>query len=196
MAIWWIYWREANACIQDGVASDEEWVSRFRAMYVGLIVLIGVALPAAAIAGSIAAIGRMLMGESLDGGLSLAELVVGPPLAAAPFAIAAWLQVRSQLVEAEAMGAGAVASARSVTNHLSAVVGLAFLAVGAGELVWLVLDRLVAGQVIAGSETYLRDQAPWFVAQIFVGAALWIPAWTAIRRSRSAQPDLERRAGA
>jgi hypothetical protein len=197
LAAWWIHWRESTSIVRDGlIVGDDERVTRLRATYFGVIVLLGVALPASAIASSIAELGRLLIGVPLNDGGSLAERVLVAPLSAAPFAIAAWLHVRSQAAEAATVGAEAEASARRVTNHLIAIVGLAFLTVGLGELAWMVLDQLLTGSVLGGDDAYIRAQTPWFVAQIIVGAALWMPAWIAIRRARAARPDIERRAGA
>jgi hypothetical protein len=95
--------------------------------------------------------------------------------------------------EAAGRGPGERAAVERLATHLVAGVGLAFLAVGAGQLIGRLLELTIGSGV---ADEFFRYEVAWFLGQLLVGAVLWIPAWAAILRRRAADPAAERRATA
>ncbi len=193
LAIWWLHWRDASQAIRDTDAiGEDDRDTALRATYFGAVVLVTVANVSVFVAGSIAELGRWLLGTADGSGLvAFLESMVGPPLAVLPFAVAGWLHVRYWRREAAGRGRAALASAERLTLHLVGLVGITFLAIGAAQLLGLLLERLIGP---GGDDEFFRRQLPWFIAQMLVGAALWLPAWSAILRRRATTPDAESRA--
>ena len=81
------------------------------------------------------------------------------------------------------------AAAERLRLHLTALVGIAFLTVGAARLAALVLE-LVLRQ--AGADDLFRGELVWSIAATVVGSVLWLPAWLAIVARRAAAPEAER----
>lgn len=198
LGVWWIHWRMDPFGTSDAAGSDEdERVSRLRETYFGVVLLLTVSFAAVALAGALAELGRWGLGsaETTDL-LGFLEGVVGPLIAVVPFIVAGWLHVRYRAREAAAAGALVAASSARVERYLLAVVGLAFLAVGVGQLLGVVAETLLVGGVLVSDEDVVRRQVPWHVAQAIVGLVIWLPAWTWILHRRAAAPEVERRSAA
>ncbi len=198
LPVWWVHWRASRSLVRNGVViGDDERGTMLRSAYIGGVVLLAASLVAFAFAGSIAEVGRLLLGIPSGDGLAwILEAIVGPPVAVLPFYLAAQLHVAARGREAARVGADLADSSRRVVRHLVALVGLAFLTAGAYQLIGLALDAFFAGSSLTPEGDFVRRQLPWYVSQTVVGLALWIPAWAAILRRRAVAPALERRAGA
>ena len=193
--LFWLYAMAARRAIRDAaVIGEDDRASALRAAYFGGVILVSLGFVAVSVATAIAELGRFALGVGdATGPGDLLELAVGPMLVAIPFAVAGWLHWGAQRREAAGRSAAALAGAERLGLHLTALAGITFLAVGASQ----VLGRLF--EVALGHATvdeFARYELAWFVAQVLVGAALWIPAWTAILRRRAAHPAVERRAAA
>ncbi|HEX6867564.1 MAG TPA: DUF5671 domain-containing protein, partial [Candidatus Limnocylindrales bacterium] len=141
---------------------------------------------------SIAELGRLALGVADDASpAGLLERVVGPLLIAIPIVVAGWLHWTYQRREAAARDPIALADAERVALHLTAIVGLAFLAVGAARLVGRLLELLVGTTV---GDDFFRFETAWFIGQLIVGLVFWAPAWAEILRRRAADADAARRA--
>jgi hypothetical protein len=197
LVLWWIHWRMVPLGSSHATGHDDERVSRLRETYFGAVLLLTVSFVAVDVAGALAEIGRWVLGSAETSGLlGFLEGAVGPLVAAVPFVIAGWLHVRYRAREAVEAGPLVAASSARVEHYLLAVAGLAFLAVGVGQLLGAVTESLLVGDVLVSDEDFLRRQVPWFVAQAIVGLVVWLPAWTWILRRRAAAPEVERRAAA
>jgi hypothetical protein len=147
------------------------------------------------VAGSMADAGRLLAGMTGGSFNAWLELVVGPPIALVPAMAAAWWVATALRREAVAVGPDQVLAARRLTLLLAALVGLAFLAAGAAQLIETALLRLGGSElepILYGQNA--NHQVPWYLSQVLVGIVLWLPAWLAVLDGRRRRPDLERTA--
>jgi hypothetical protein len=117
----------------------------------------------------------------------IAELIA-TLLAAALFAIAwrvhaGWLRVAA----AEPGGPGHATGERLV-SYPTAIVGLAFGAVGIGRLLGQLFDTLFGGgQVVVGGQVALEVLAD-FVPYALLGTGVWLWQWSRVTRARRADP--------
>jgi hypothetical protein len=192
-ALFWFHADDARGVIRDAeIIGEDDRATATRAAYFGVVILVGLTDVGVTIAASIAALGERVLGIADASGMSsFLELVVGPLLVAVPFAVAGWLHWAALLREARGRSLIALASAARLELHLGAGVGLTFLAVGAAQLLGRVIEVIVGSEV---GDDFFRREIVRFIALMVVGAALWIPSWTAIVRRRGADPSTERRA--
>ena len=194
LAVWAFHWRGASTTVGDAQVTADEQASVLRRIVVGGLLLLGAVVTGQAVVSALTAIGETVVGASADGSVpSLIESVVAPPLAALPFLAGAWCHVRERHAEAAVAGGEAADSARRIARHLLALVGLAFLAAGAFRLLGFALDAMLGVHSITGGDIV---PIPVSVAQIIVGAVMWVPAWRAILSQRVATPTTERQARA
>jgi len=186
-AIFWFHADDARRVIRDAaVIGEDDRSTALRAAYFGAVILVALTDVGVTVASSIAALGEWVLGVADASGMSsFLELVVGPLLVAVPFAVAGWLHWTALRREARGRSSIALAAAGRLELHLGAGVGLAFLAVGAAQLLGRVIEVLGGGEV---GNDFFRRELVWFVALLVVGAALWIPTWTATVRHRAADP--------
>ncbi len=187
----WIQGDDARGAIRDAeILGEDDRASALRATYFGAVTLGALAYVGVAVASSLAELGRWVLGVSDGTDISaFLELVVGPPLVAIPFAIAGWLHWTAWRREAVGRSPVALAAAERLALHLTAAVGITFLAVGMAQLLGRLFEVALG---FAPDNDFLRFEFAWFVAQIVVGVALWIPAWTRVLRRRLANPTTER----
>jgi len=195
VGVFWLHVDDARRAIRDAVIiGEDDRASDLRMTYFSAVIIVALIAVSLTVTSSIAALLRLGMAVADVGGLGgVLELVVGPLVAAIPFAIAGWLHWGALRREAAGLGSAPLAAAERRTLHLAAIVGLAFLAVGVARLIGRVLESVVGS---VGADDFLRYEVAWFVAQILVGAALWLPAWTVIVRRRAADSTVERHAAA
>lgn len=182
---------DARDAIRDAadIGTDER-ATGLRAAYFAAVILVTLAYGSVTVAGSLAALLRLVLGVAEDASTAgLLEGVVGPLLVALPFAVAGWLHWAGLRRESIGRGSVAAAAAWRLVAHLVALVGLAFLAFGTARLIGRLLEVALGS---TQADEFFRYEIAWFIGQVVVGAALWIPAWTAILRHRAADPTVER----
>jgi Domain of unknown function (DUF5671) len=189
--VWWLHADDARRAIRDAaLIGEDDRSTALRATYFGAVLLVALAIGGVTIAGSITELGRVLLGVADQTGVRpFLESVLGPLLVAVPFVVAGWLHWRVMRDEAAGAGTAALATAERLRLHLTALVGIIFLTVGAARLGALLVE-LVLGQV-AGDD-FLRREVVSCIAQILVGSVLWLPAWSAIVARRTTAPSTER----
>ena len=191
--IWRFHLDDAAKAIRDAATIGEDDRERaLRLTFFGAVVLVALADVGVTAATSIAGLGRSLLGVADDSSVvGFLESVVGPLVVAIPFALAGWLHWGAQRREAAGRNSPALAAAERLALHLASFVGLAFLAVGIARLTGLLLEQVLGA---APADDLFRYEMAWYFAQVIVGAALWVPAWSAVVRRRTGQPALERHA--
>jgi hypothetical protein len=189
--VWWLHADDARRAIRDAaVIGEDDRRSALRATYFGAVLLVALASAGLTVAASITELGRVLLGiADQTGARAFLESVLGPMLVAIPFVVAGWLHWRTMRGEAADAGPSALAAAERLRLHLTALVGITFLAVGAARLVALVLELVLRR---AGADDLFRGELVWCIAAIVVGSVLWLPAWSAIVARRTAAPQAER----
>lgn len=197
-AAWLLHWRDAAGTIRDrDQIGEDDRVSRLRAAFFAGSLLTTSTWVLLGVAGAVAAAGRLLTGMSPASTSAWLEDVVGPPVALLPFAFAAAWLVATARAEAVGVGPLQVLAARRLTALLPSLAGLAFLAVGVVQLLQTVLLRVGATEpetILYGEN--VNYQVPWYVAQVLVGLALWLPCWASVLRAREREPLIERTAAA
>jgi hypothetical protein len=191
LGVWWLYVDDARRAIRDGDAiGEDDRSSALRMTYFGAVLLVALASAALTVATSIEALGRQLLGVASDGDVgTFIESVVGPLLVVIPFVLAGWVGWRVWRDEAAERDHARLAAAERLSRHLTALVGITFLTVGMARLVGLLLEQILGA---IGPDDLFRWELPSFVAQLMVGAALWLPAWSLILRRRAISPAAER----
>lgn len=187
---------DARRAIRDAaIIGEDDRTTALRATYFGVVILVTLAYVGVTVTSSLAELARWgsYPPGDANGLPAFLELVIGPLLVAIPFAVAGWLHWAALRREAGNRSPVSLAAAVRLALHLAAGVGLAFLAVGAGQLLGRVLEVALGGAV-AGD--FFRTEATWDLALVVVGAVMWIPAWTRILRRREADPLAERQATA
>jgi hypothetical protein len=190
-AIFWFHAHDARQVIRDAaIIGEDDRATALRAAYFGAVILVALTDVGVTVASSIAALGEWVLGVADASGMSsFLDLVVGPLLVAIPFAVAGGLHWTALRREARGRSPIALAAAGRLELQLGAGVGLAFLAVGAAQLLGRVIETLVGAEV---GDDFFRRELVWFVALVVVGAALWIPSWAATLRHRATDPMTER----
>ena len=197
IAIWWLHIDEARRAVRDAdLIGEDDRSTALRTTYFGAALLVALGSAGLTVASSITELGRQLLGVADGSGMTaFLESVVGPILVALPFVLAGWLHWRALREEATERGTRPLAAAGRLGLHLTAIVGIVFLAVGFARLGGLLLEQVLGGvgsEVGGGVDAFFRAELVWCVAQIVVGALLWLPSWSAILRRRAAEPALER----
>lgn len=112
-------------------------------------------------------------------------------LSAAMFAIAWWVHAAWLRAAATEPGGPGGSTAERLVAYPTAIVGLAFGAVGAGRLLGQLLDALFGGgRVIAGGDVTLAVVAD-FVPYALLGIGTWIWQWSQVSRAHRADPIAE-----
>ena len=191
-----VHWREARVTIRDAaIIGEDDRQTRLRAAFFGGALLTTLTWTALGVVGAIADAGRLLFGMTRGGLDAWLETVVGPPVALVPVAAAAWWVATAVRREATPLGPDRVLAARRLTLLLPSLVGLAFLAAGVTRLIETALLRLGGSDlttILYGQN--VDHQVPWYLAQVVVGAVLWLPAWLAVLDGRRREPAVERTA--
>lgn len=189
--VWWLHVDDARRAIRDAESiGEDDRSSALRTTYFAAVLLVALASAALTVATSIAELGRQLLGvASASDVTAFLESVVGPLFVVIPFVLAGWLDWRAWRKEAAERGHAPLAAAERLGRHLAALVGIAFLTVGLARLGGLLLEQILGA---VGVDDLFRHELAFFVAQILVGAALWLPAWSAILRRRTVVPAIER----
>jgi hypothetical protein len=158
-------------------------------LYFGLVILIALADVAMTLVTSTAALLGTTLGVVGDASLAGSlERIVGPMIVAIPVAVAGWFHWAYRRREAASRGPVTLADTERVALQLAALVGLTFLSAGVAGMLGRMLERVMGAGAV---DELLRVETAWFVAQMLVGAALWVPAWASILRRRAADPHAE-----
>jgi hypothetical protein len=187
-AAWAGHWWYANRLWAD--ASERGAVERPARLRFAYHVAVLVVAAAAAIA---------FLGQGLSGVLDaafgtldsdnrvIAELIA-TLLSAALFAIAWWIHAGWLRAAAAEAGGPGHATAERLVAYPTAIVGLAFGAVGVGRLLGQLLDALFGGgRVIAGGGVTLEVVAD-FVPYALLGIGVWLWQWLRVTRARRVDP--------
>jgi hypothetical protein len=188
--LFWLHGKDARLAIRDAaVIGEDDRASALRAAYFGSVILVTLVYLATTATSSLTELGRWVLGTRETTGIaSFLEDVVGPLLVATPFAIAGWLHWAALRREAAGRSPVALAGTERLGRHLAALVGIAFLAVGAAQLLGRIIEVALTGAAVGA---FIRSELASFVAQVVIGAALWVPAWMRILRRRAADPATE-----
>ena len=191
--VFWLHAEDARRAIRDAaIIGEDDRASGLRATYFGAVMLVALVYVVVTVASSLAGLGRWVLGVAEGSGVpAFLELVVGPLLVAIPLAIAGWLHRSALQREAGGRSPAALAAAERLGRHLAAAVGLAFLAVGTAQVVGRLLEVAIGA---ARVDDFFRSELAWLLAQVIIGAGLWIPSWALIMRRRATNPLTERRA--
>lgn len=193
---WMLHWRDAGAAIRDAaLIGEDERLTRLRAAYFGAVLVVAVSWCAVVVAGAIADLGRWALGVNGGDAMAFLEQVVGPPLAVVPVAVAAAWHARFATREAAPMGDAQQRATRRNGLILVSLVGLTFLSAGSVQLIDLAIAQVAAPEeesLVVGSGP--DRQLPWYLAQLIVGAALWLPAWAGVLALRARDLAAERAA--
>ena len=189
--VWWLHIVDARHAVHDvAIIGEDDRSSALRATYFGAILLVALASAGLTIAVSITELGRVLLGVGNEGGVRVVlESVLGPLLVAVPFVVAGWLHWRAMRDEAAMAGTSALATAERLRSHLTALVGITLLTVGAARLGALLVELLVGPM---GADDLFRLELTSSIAQVLVGSVMWLPAWSAIVARRTSAPEAER----
>lgn len=192
-----VHWWDARTSIRDAaMIGVDERVTLQRWAFFAAGILTAMVWLAVGVANAVASAGRLLAGMAVGSDTAWLEDVVGPPLALLPVAVAAWWLTGTIRREAIGVGTRQVLAARRLTALLPSLVGLGFLAAGIIGLLQTGLLRLGGVEPNLLYRENENDQLPWYIAQVLVGLALWLPAWTAVLQARRRDPVQERTASA
>ncbi len=196
LAAWSLHWRDATQAVRDAaLIGEDERRASLRAVYFGAVLLVMSGFAALSVADALADLARWVAAIKGDGAPALLEQVVGPLLSAVPLAVAGAWHARRASSEAARLGAAEVLDTRRAELLLVSLTGLAFLAAGGLRLVELALVRVGLGASPAlVPESASLGQLAWYLAQLAVGAALWLPTWAGVLSLRARSPGLERAA--
>jgi hypothetical protein len=170
-----------------------ERVSRVRATYLMAVVLASTIPVIVAVSQGLAA---MLMwgldvGPTRDGYL-VAQDMIGPLLAWAPFAVAWWWHRRRAEQEGfERDGQAGARAARRVADYVQAAAGLAFVGVGLARVVGIVLDVAAGSAPIGEPARWWGEELSTFVSFAVVGLPVWLGSWYLCQRRRGSMPAWE-----
>ena len=190
-AAWIGHWWYANRLWAD--ASERGAIERPASLrYVYFVAVLIVAAAA-----SIGFLGQGLSGVldavlgTLDAATPMVAELVAALLAAALFALAWWVHAGwLRAAAAEPDGPDPAAGERLVA-YPTAIVGLAFGAVGIGRLLGQLIEALFGGgQVVIGGEL-ARDIVADFVPYALLGVGVWIWQWSRVTRARRVDPIAE-----
>ncbi|MGZ8563763.1 MAG: DUF5671 domain-containing protein, partial [Candidatus Limnocylindria bacterium] len=107
------------------------------------------------------------------------------------FAIAWWIHAGWLRAAAAEAGGPGHATGERLVSYPTAIVGLAFGAVGIGRLLGQLFDTLFGGgQVVVGGQVGLEVLAD-FVPYGVLGIGVWLWQWSRVTRARSADPTGE-----
>ena len=182
-AIAWLHVADARKAVRDaGEIGEDDRASDLRMTYFGAVLLVALGAAAVTLDDALTELGRQALGVADETGTrAVLETVVGPILVAVPFVLAGWLHWTVLRREANRRGGPARAAAERMGLHLAALIGIAFLGVGAARLGGLLLE-LSFGSVRV--DDFFRSELVWILAKIVVGIGSWLPSWTAIARRR------------
>jgi hypothetical protein len=184
---WMGHWWYANRLWAD--VSERGAIERpasMRFVYFVAVLIVAAAASIGFLGQGLGAVLDALLGTVDDGGM-VAELIAAL-LAAALFALAWWLNggwLRS--AAAEPAGPDAAAGERLVA-YPTAIVGLAFAAVGIGRLLGQLIEALFGGgEVVIGGQVALEIVAD-FVPVGLLGIGVWLWQWSRVTRARRTDP--------
>jgi hypothetical protein len=188
----WIgHWWYANRLWAD--ASERGAVERPASMRFVYFVAVLVVTAAAAIG----FLGQGLSGVldavfgTLDAGSRLMAELFAALLAATLFALAWWIHAGWLRAAATEPGGPDRAAGERLISYPTAIVGLAFGAVGIGRLLGQLIEALIgSGQVVIGGQL-AQDIVADFVPIGLLGIGVWLWQWSRVTRSRRSDPTGE-----
>jgi hypothetical protein len=153
-----------------------------------------VAVLIVAAAASIGFLGQGLSGVldaafgTLDAGSRMIAELIAALLAATLFALAWWIHAGWLRAAAAEPGGPDSAAGERLVAYPTAIVGLAFGAVGIGRLLGQLIEALFGGgQVVIGGEL-ARDIVADFVPFALLGIGVWLWQWSRVTRARRIDP--------
>ena len=189
--IWLGHWLFAERLLRDpGWRGASERPARLRLAYYLLVIIVTAAVALAQLSTGVAAALRAAFGvsEASETG-QIVGLVLLPLLGAAIFAAAWWFHRRWLADEAEAVAVDdRVRTAGRLQEYGTALVGLAFAAVGVSGLIGVVLNAVLTGGRTLGGGDLLPVELAANLPMALFGAALWIWSWGAASQRHAAAP--------
>ncbi|MGZ8562479.1 MAG: DUF5671 domain-containing protein [Candidatus Limnocylindria bacterium] len=189
--IWIGHWLFADRQLRDpGWRGASERPARLRLAYYLLVIVVTAAVALAQLSSGVAAGLRAAFGvsEASEAG-QIVGLVLLPLLGAAIFGAACWFHRRWLADEAEAVAVDdRVRTAGRLQEYGTALVGLAFAAVGVSGLIGVVLNAILTGGRTFGGGDLLPIELAANLPMALFGAALWIWSWGAASRRHAAAP--------
>ncbi len=170
-----------------------ERVSRIRVSYLMAVVLASTIPVIVAISQGLAALlmWGLDVGPTRDG-FEVAQDMIGPPLAWAPFAVAWWWHRRRAAQEGfERDGAVGARAARRLADYVQAAAGLLFVGLGLARVVAIVVDVAAGSAPIGEPARWWGEELSTFVAFAVVGLPVWLGSWYLCQRRRSSMPAAE-----
>jgi len=153
-----------------------------------------VAVLIVAAAASIGFLGQGLSGVldaafgTLNAGSRMIAELIAALLAATLFALAWWIHAGWLRAAAAEPGGPDSAAGERLVAYPTAIVGLAFGAVGIGRLLGQLFEALFGGgQVVIGGE-FARDIVADFVPFALLGIGVWLWQWSRVTRARRIDP--------
>jgi hypothetical protein len=189
--IWLGHWLFAERLLRDpGWRGASERPARLRLAYYLLVIVVTAAVALSQLSSAVAAALRAAFGvsEASETG-QIVGLVLLPLLGAAIFAAAWWFHRRWLADEAEAVAVDdRVRTAGRLQEYGTALVGLAFAAVGVSGLIGVMLNAVLTGGRTLGGGDLLPIELAANLPMALFGAALWIWSWGAASRRHAAAP--------
>ncbi|MEP7082095.1 MAG: DUF5671 domain-containing protein [Chloroflexota bacterium] len=189
--VWLGHWLFAQRLLGDpGWRGASERPARLRLAYYLIVIVVTAAVALGQLSSGVAAGLRAAFGvsEASESGQILG-LILLPLIGAAIFA-AAWLIHRRWLAqEAEAVAVDdRVRNAGRLQEYGTALVGLAFAAVGVSGLIGVVINAVLTGGRTFGGGDLLPIELAANLPMALFGAALWIWSWGAASRRHALAP--------
>jgi len=189
--IWLGHWLFAERLLRDpGWRGASERPARLRLAYYLLVIVVTAAVALSQLSSAVAAAIRAAFGvsEASETG-QIVGLILLPLIGAAIFAAAWWFHRRWLADEAEAVAVDdRVRTAGRLQEYGTALVGLAFAAVGVSGLIGVVLNAILTGGRTLGGGDLLPIELAANLPMALFGAALWIWSWGAASRRHAAAP--------
>ena len=189
--IWMGHWLFAQGLLRDpGWRGASERPARLRLAYYLLVIVVTAAVALGQLSSGVAAGLRAAFGvsEGSEAG-QIVGLVLLPLLGAAIFGAAWWFHRRWLAEEAEAVAVeGRVRTAGRLEEYGTALVGLAFAAIGVSGLIGVVLNTILTGGRTLGGGDLLPIELAANLPMALFGAALWIWSWGAASRRHALAP--------
>jgi hypothetical protein len=184
----------------DRLLADRGWrgaserAARLRLAYLVSLIVIGVGGTVALVAQGIQPLLVAALG-STSGPDLLATAVIGPLLAAVPFAVIGWwFHVRALRREATSEPSAERSALVWRLEHVAvALTGLAFAAVGSARLIGVILDSIAGADTVVVGGDAAASAIGLYLPYTLLGGAIWLIAWIQVERRRAVEPLIESR---
>jgi hypothetical protein len=178
LGLWLLHWQVLPRRMGQQIA-EEDRASTLRAVYLFLGLALGVAVTLSSLAQMLYYLLARLLGVEAPEGASgnIVALAAAPASRAIVFGVG-WLYQRQAIrAEPEGTSDSRRLGVRRLYTYIVALLGLTALTIGAGGLLWSLVDLLTEGG--AGAPEWWRDQIARFAMLTLVGLPVWVTHWRA-----------------